>query len=842
MSRSGGMKGLLCLWAFTLVWTCCSAQPVRDNAATKYRLHIMSEPLGQALQELAAQSGIQIVFFSQLTEGVRGRTLDGLYTITGALDILLAGSNLGYRKINQTTIQVVEKTSPHKRQPAHGTAPGGTRRSANPKVTSSGLADNLDEVTITDTAEHLVATRIATPLNDIPQTIAIISSEEIAQQSDTDLTDALRYAPGITVAQVDSMDDATFYSRGFLITSFHIDGGAALSPFFSYPGTIPIFLSSPDLSEFDHIEVLRGSDALFGGLGNPGGTVSLVRKLPRDTFGLSASLSTGSWSNDRTEADLTGPLGLDGALRGRLDGVFEDRDFSYGLATLERKRLFGVVEYDVTPATLVRVGGSYERDDSLPFVNGLPRAPDGSNPHLPVDTSMTFDWSRFRERMREGYLQIEQKVVSDWKLRIDAAQWNGRSTAAYGFWGSPIDPANRLFYLPPYSQVNFADSLHRQFAVDTTITGTLPWFSRRADVAFGSDYTRVHTTEPVDSYFSLDKTVAPAFPYEPSLYPSPYFETLTLGADLGATLTTRGIFASLRIPLTAALSVTAGTRVSSDGTHTNVDLTAPVIANASVRWGSSRVFTPYAGVMYAVDSHYSLYASYADIYQNQAETAAEPDGRVLGPESGIDRELGIKGAWREHTLYGTLVFFKITQDSVPLALPISSSGTLGPPYCCYQPGTSRSYGADIEIDGTPARGWLLTAGYTYDVNEAAAGGTVSAATPRHIVKLWTSKQFSGALDRFTIGGGLLAQSANSLGGSCAVGGVACPASGLYRILQGSYAVVDLRAGFRIDSHWQAALTLNNVLNRTYYQTLGNLTGGNWYGDPRNWQLRTEWRY
>jgi outer-membrane receptor for ferric coprogen and ferric-rhodotorulic acid len=834
MKNRGGVKGLLCMWAVTLAWTCGSTQ-LGDDEGMKYRLHIASGPLDQSLQELAAQSGIQIVFFSKLTEGRRAPALDGLYTITGALDILLANSKLGYRMINPKTIQISPTASLGK-----GKEPP-ARREASQAGENPKLSDDLGEITVTGTAEHLVATRIETPLSAIPQTITIVSAEQIRQQNDTDLTDALRYAPGITVVQVDSMN-AAFFSRGFQITSFHIDGGAPLSSFFSGGTTTPIFQSSPDLSEFDHIEVLRGSDALFGGTGNPGGTVSLVRKRPLNTFTASADLATGSWSNERAEVDLTGPLAFDGGLRGRIDGMFEDRGYFYDLATLERKRLFGVIEADVTPTTLVTVGGSYQRDDSLPFINGLPRAPDGSDPHLPVDTALTFDWSRFRQRLREGYIQAQQNFVGDWKLKIDAEQWDGKANAYYGFWQSPIDPVNREFYEPPESLLNFDDSLHRQFAVDATVTGTFPWFDRRAQAAFGGDFMHVHTTDPVDNYFPNYQAPEPTFSYSPSRYPSPFLGPPPLGLNLSGYLRTHGVFASFRIPLTDALSVTAGTRLGSDETRAGVSLSEGGRSGGlSAGYGSTNVFTPYVGVMYALNDHYSVYASYADIYQTMAEAQQEPSGRLLGAESGVDREIGIKGAWREHTLNGALVIYRITQDSVPLSLPYSSQSSL---YCCYLPGTNRSYGTDVDFNGVPAPGWLVTVGYSYNVNKAATGGAVSPTTPRHLLKIWASKELTGVLDRFTVGGGLLAQSTNSSSGYCSTLGTLCPmnTSGSYEIFQGSFAVVNLRAGVRIDSHWQAALTVNNLFDRTYYQALGDLNGGNWYGDPRNWQLRIQGKY
>jgi outer membrane receptor for ferric coprogen and ferric-rhodotorulic acid len=89
--------------------------------------------------------------------------------------------------------------------------------------------------------------------------------------------DALNNAVGITVVRDNSLS-STFVSRGFTITTFHVDGGAALNSF----GNTPIY-GTPDLGEYDHVEVLRGADALFGGLGNPGASVNIVRKRPLAT-------------------------------------------------------------------------------------------------------------------------------------------------------------------------------------------------------------------------------------------------------------------------------------------------------------------------------------------------------------------------------------------------------------------------------------------------------------------------------------------------------------------------------------------------------------------------------
>jgi outer membrane receptor for ferric coprogen and ferric-rhodotorulic acid len=222
--------------------------------------------------------------------------------------------------------------------------------------------------------------------------------------------------------------DQHFYSRGFQITSFHVDGGAALNSFLD--SSVP-FLRTPDLSEFDHIEVLRGADALFGGTGNPGATVSMVRKRPLERYELTSVASVGSWNNYRAEGDVTGPLGLDGALRGRLDGLYQDRNYFYDTARFERKRLFGALEYELTSATLLTAGGSYQWDDALPFESGLPRYPDGSDPRLPRHTALTFDCAHYDTRMREVYFQLQQEFNTAWKLKINTTAWRGSVEYAY---------------------------------------------------------------------------------------------------------------------------------------------------------------------------------------------------------------------------------------------------------------------------------------------------------------------------------------------------------------------------------------------------------------------------
>ena len=90
-----------------LALVCASLFPgAMQSAERAYTLHIASGSLDNALQEFARQTGIQILFFSYLTDGQRVRALDGTYTVDVAMNALLADSALTFRWVNAKTIEI----------------------------------------------------------------------------------------------------------------------------------------------------------------------------------------------------------------------------------------------------------------------------------------------------------------------------------------------------------------------------------------------------------------------------------------------------------------------------------------------------------------------------------------------------------------------------------------------------------------------------------------------------------------------------------------------------------------------------------------------------------------
>jgi outer membrane receptor for ferric coprogen and ferric-rhodotorulic acid len=110
-------------------------------------------------------------------------------------------------------------------------------------------------------------------------------------------------------------------------------------------------------------------------------------------------------------ADATAPLALDGRLRGRLVMTYQNEHHFYEIAKDSKEVLYGIAEFDATPTTLLTAGINYTHQDSLPWVEGLPRYIDGGDLKLPRSTALIFPWNRSNFDTTEYFGELEQKIA-----------------------------------------------------------------------------------------------------------------------------------------------------------------------------------------------------------------------------------------------------------------------------------------------------------------------------------------------------------------------------------------------------------------------------------------------
>lgn len=790
------------------------AAEVAKAADAKHSYAIAAGPLSQALYQFASEAGITLSFAPALAEGLLSPGLQGRYALQDGLAALLAGSDLhaipgatgGYllRKAGAeagTAPQVLPAVKVMERRAHDGTTEGSGSYTS--RVTS--IASKSDQ-----------------SFREIPQSVSVVTRQQMDDQRLVDISDTLKLTPGI-VANRASFNAYNFYSRGFQITSMQIDGGSPLAlGAFSYD-------AQQDMAFYDRMEVMRGASGLLGGIGDPGGIINLARKKPLAERQIITEASLGRWNNRRATVDMTGPLADEGRLRGRAVAVYEQRDYHLDDRSVEKPQLYGVLEADLGRSSLLTVGASYGRQNDNGYGSGLPRYSDGRNIGLPRSASLTQPWAFNDRTASEVFGQFEHQFANRWKLKVNLTHSNMDIISDTAFANGAVDP--KTGQGPLWGGGRY-EVKNRQDVADISLSGTFAVLGRTHEFLAGVDWQRVKarwgTGKPVDNW-AVPADVFHRNAWNPDLdVPLSYvFEPWTQEQ--------KAVYGMLRLHPTDRLHLIAGARASrySFGQVTYLaDEQGVLQLDTDTPFSEPTKLTPYGGVIVDVSDKWSAYLSYSSIFKPQALLKAAPlPGTSLPPIRGKSIEAGLKGELMDGLLNATLSVFDVQRTGTgvqDMRYPYTEYPFAG--NCCYlAQGKVTSRGVDMELGGELGTGWQGTAGYTYNQTKDESTHTdYSSITPRHMLKVTTAYALPGALSQWKVGGNAIIQSSTYVAGK--VDGKA------YDFTQGGYAVVGLMAQYRIDPRWTLSLNVNNLFDRVYYERVGSVTNANYYGTPRNWQL------
>ncbi|MBG4785285.1 Fe(3+)-pyochelin receptor FptA [Pseudomonas aeruginosa] len=637
---------------------------------------------------------------------------------------------------------------------------------------------------------------------ELPQSASVIDHERLEQQNLFSLDEAMQQATGVTVQPFQLLTTA-YYVRGFKVDSFELDG---------VPALLGNTASSPqDMAIYERVEILRGSNGLLHGTGNPAATVNLVRKRPQREFAASTTLSAGRWDRYRAEVDVGGPLSASGNVRGRAVAAYEDRDYFYDVADQGTRLLYGVTEFDLSPDTLLTVGAQYQHIDSITNMAGVPMAKDGSNLGLSRDTYLDVDWDRFKWDTYRAFGSLEQQLGGGWKGKVSAEYQEADSRLRYAGSFVAIDPQTGDGGQLTGAAYKFK-SIQR--SLDANLNGPVRLFGLTHELLGGVTYAQGETRQDTARFLNLPNTPVNVYRWDPHGVPRPQIGQYT---SPGTTTTTqKGLYALGRIKLAEPLTLVVG------GRESWWDQDTP-----ATRFKPGRQFTPYGGLIWDFARDWSWYVSYAEVYQPQADRQTW-NSEPLSPVEGKTYETGIKGELADGRLNLSLAAFRIDLENNPQEDPDHPGPPNNPFYI--SGGKVRSQGFELEGTGYLTPYWSLSAGYTYTSTEYLkdsqndSGTRYSTFTPRHLLRLWSNYDLPWQDRRWSVGGGLQAQSDYSVD---------------YRgvsMRQGGYALVNMRLGYKIDEHWTAAVNVNNLFDRTYYQSLSNPNWNNRYGEPRSFNV------
>lgn len=777
------------------------AQPAAGAPARSYA--IPPGPLGPALNRLGRESGALITFAPELVAGAQTRGASGSLTVAQALDALLAGTGLEAAAGPGGAYAL--RRVPEARPPSGA----GTVSLAEVRVTAQAERSATSEGTGTYAAQAASIFKGAHSLREIPQSVSVLTREQMDDQGITRLDMAYTQMPGVRLDGY--ANEGRIYARGFEVGT-QVDGIPAAAS--------GLFRLDPAL--YDRVEMVRGPSGLFAGSGEPGGSINLVRKRPKDRFAFSGSLSYGSWNNTRAELDAGGPLNAGGTLRGRAVAVLQDKDQFYEAAHEKRQVLYGILELDPSPDGTAGLSLTHMENRGNAFW-GLPRYSDGTLPGRKTFVGVTDVDSV--QNITEVLLDYEHRFGNGWRAKAALGQRKEKMTWAgvygYGF----ADPATGL----ADGEASHSAPTQDYRYMDFNLSGPFQWLGRRHDASVGYNHSVGQTNN--------DRRYSAVFTGGDILRQHDWGGSRAVWNPYGYATDTRqsGFYSNVRLRVLEPLALVLGGRYSYFDYRSRSRYTTPWVDGQK----ASGEFTPYAGAVWDVNQQLSLYGSYAEIFVPQS--ARDHTGAMLKPRVGSQVEIGVKGAFLNDRLNASLAVFQLRDENRAMddMDPAHTCPDTWTGRCSTAAGKIQSRGFEAEVSGTPLPGLNLSASYTNnrsiyltDADPAQVGQRVDAArNPRHLLKLWGQYRFAdaagaSALSGWTVGGGVIAQ------------------SGLYdsdRVQQGSYAVVSAKLGYRINRNASISFDIDNLFDRTYLTELYDGSYYNIYGTPRSFRVTLNYK-
>jgi len=757
-------------------------------------------PLNDALAAFARQAGISLGYSSSQLSGARSAGLNGQYGVAEGLRALLAGT--GYRAVN---------------------VDGGIRVEAEPQSTTSTLAPVLvtgayhaqTEGTQSYGSSMATIGKTEQALKDIPQSVTVVTRKRLDDQNLSTISEVLENTTGVTISEV-ADGGRNFYSRGFKIMNIQYDGVPLSRSFYAVGNSF-----TGSTAYLDRVEVFRGAQGLFEGAGQPGGSVNLVRKRPTAETQVLMEARAGSWDHVGGMLDAGGALNADGSLRARAVLDLDSKSSFIDVVKERNTNLYLALDYDLSPSTTVGAGVLVSRLRSTPFFGGLPRYSDGRSLGLKRSTFLGADWNQWDRDETQVFADLTHRFNSDWRVNVAATYVKETSlTSALDATGA-VDPVTLMG--PMRNAWNY-DKSAEHIGFDANVNGRFTVLGMAQDLTVGVSMSRLTSKDRIEyasNYLPLD--VFHPNPHVPKPDSFPDSQRMSRYEPH----VQKGIYAQLRSSLTEDLTLVSGGRFSwFESRYTTQAATWDDVSTAK----ASAEFTPMVGLVYALTPQWSAYASYADIFEPQ--TATTLDGGILKPIVGANYEVGVKGELMDGKLNTSFALYRIDQKNRAVqdyeAGPVCNGG-----YCSRAAGKVRSQGFETEMSGELMRGLQVAAGYTFNSNKYLSdpdreGQTFSEETPRHLLRLWSEYRLPGQLNRLSVGAGVNWQSALT--------------NSISKVRRPSYSVWNARVAYDVTSNWTAALNVNNLFDKVYYEYPGYVENRNNYGAPRNMMLTLRGRF
>jgi iron complex outermembrane receptor protein len=578
-------------------------------------------------------------------------------------------------------------------------------------------------------------TKTDTPIEKNPQSISVVTQEEMAMKNVTSVKGAFNYTPGVLTGNRGSSNVIDALSiRGFSETNTnqYLDGLKLQGDNYSEFAIDPYFL--------ERAELLRGPVSVLYGKSNPGGVVSLVSKRPTQETLREVQFQMGTNNQFSTGFDFGGSLDDDGVYSYRLTGLARSADAQQDMNKEKRYTIAPSFSWRPDENTRFDLLTYFQNEPETGYYGWLPRQgtvvgitrPDGSSYKLPTNFDEGEDSNKISRNTRMVGYNFEHSFNDTWTVRQNLRYADLR-TDYRSIYGNGFNPVTL--------EINRGSAVSNeklnQFALDNQVQAKFATGAVDHTLLMGVDYQR--TRNDIDAAFG---SAAPISAINPQYgndavigTPSPY-QYLNRQEQTG--LYSQDQMEWNRWVLTL-------------GGRYDYAMTSALNRNGNIEEKNhDQAFTWRGGLNYVFDNGIAPYFSYSESFIPTAGTTSS--GQPFDPSRAKQYEAGVKYVPKDRPIVITGAVYQLTKTKNLTADPDSLQFSV-------QGGEIRSRGVELEAKAAVNANINLTAAYSYTdaeyTHDTLLKGKTPVQVPKHMASLWSDYTFhETALSGVTVGAGV----------------------------------------------------------------------------------------
>ncbi len=626
------------------------------------------------------------------------------------------------------------------------------------------------------------ATKTLTPLRDVPQSVTVVTREQIKDQQMLSLGDVVRYVPGVTTHQGENNRDQIIFRGNSSSADFFVNGVRDDVQYYR------------DLYNLDSVEVLRGPNAMIFGRGGGGGVINRVTKEAGFAPLREITLLGGSFGDKRVAVDFDQPLSKVVAFR--VNGMAENSDSFRDFVSLERYGINPTVTLMPTDQTRITVSYEYFRDHrvadrGISSFNGKPV-------DVPISTFFgNPDESHVRADVNLGSVAIEHQAG---RLNIhNRTQFGGYDRSYQNFVPGAVTADQLNVALSAYNNATQRLNIFNQ----TDLTYSLATGRIRHTLLGGVEIGRQLTDNFRNTGFFNNTATSILAPLaDPTIHTPVTFRQSATDADNHITTNVAATYAQDQIELSRNVQVVAGLRFDRFDLQYHNNRTGEDLRR------TDHLLSPRAGIIFKPITRLSIYGNYSISYlpsSGDQFSSLTTITQQVKPEKFSNYEFGVK--WDiNRSLSFTTAGYRLDRTNTRATDP-------NDPTRIVQTGSQRTNGYEAGLNGNITRAWKIAGGYAYQdafitsATTAARAGAQVAQVPHHTFSLWNNYQI---IARLGVGFGIIHRSDMF-------------AAVDNKVTLPGYTKADAAIFFRLTEKLRLQANVENLLDKKYYVNADNNT-------------------